>query len=55
VEDGPGFLAGMTKRMVGGPRGEWADAADEVFKAGVELEKAGEILETCRVAKRMAR
>ena len=46
----------MTQKMLGaGARGTWCDVADEIYKAGRELTKAGEILETCRVAKRMAR
>lgn len=50
-----GFLAGITKSLIGGPSGTWVDAADDISKAGNELRKAGGILGTCRVAKRMAR
>ena len=50
-----GFLASITKSLIGGPIGTWVDAADGISKAGNELLKAGDILGTCRVAKRMAR
>jgi len=52
-EDGGGWLASMTFKMVGAATGTWDDAADDVSVAGRCLETAGTVLSTCRVARRM--
>lgn len=51
--DERGWLSSMTFKMVGAATGTWMDAADDVSIAGQCLVKAGDILSSCRVAKKM--